>query len=259
MPHISLQAEPLFHIGVLTVTNSLLVSTVALILIVIGAMLVRRGLALNVGGILQNVAESAIEALLELMESVLGTREEAERYLPLIATIFLFVMTSNWLGLMPGVGSIFFETGGDHAHAHLLRSPASDLNFTLAIAIVSVISANLLGAIKLGFFAHLGKFFNFSNPVMFFVGILELVSEFAKMVSFSFRLFGNVFAGEVLLMIVAFLVGYIIPLPFMFLELFVGFVQAFVFAMLTLVFLGLHTTAHDEHEEHVQGSTLIRN
>jgi len=247
MPEITLKAEELFHLGGLPITNTYLVSFLALVILVILGMLVGNRLRLSVGWF-QNIVEIAIEALLDLMESVLGSREAAERYLPLIATIFLFVMTSNWLGLMPGVGSIFFETG--EGHAHFLRSPASDLNFTLAIAITSVIAVNLLGAIKLGLFAHLGKFFNFSNPVMFFVGILELVSEFAKVVSFSFRLFGNVFAGEVLLTIVAFLVGYIIPLPFMFLELFVGFVQAFVFAMLTLVFLGLHTTSHEVHEEH---------
>ncbi|MFA6006637.1 MAG: F0F1 ATP synthase subunit A [Candidatus Paceibacterota bacterium] len=256
MPEISLKAEELFHIGSLPITNTYLVSFLALFGLVVVGMILNEKIKLSVGW-LQNIVEVVLEALLELMESVLGSREAAEKYLPLIATIFLFVITSNWLGLLPGMGSILFHT--EEGIVPLLRSPASDLNFTLAIAISSVVAANLLGMIKLGFFGHLGKFFNFSDPINFFVGILELVSEFAKVVSFSFRLFGNVFAGEVLLTIVAFLVGYIVPLPFMFLEIFVGFIQAFVFAMLTLVFLGLHTTSHDAHAEagaHSQGSTL---
>jgi F-type H+-transporting ATPase subunit a len=98
-----------------------------------------------------------------------------------------------------------------------------------------------------GSFKHLGKYFNFTNPINFFIGILEMVSEVAKIVSLSFRLFGNVFAGEVLLTIISFLAPYIIPLPFMILELFVGMIQAFIFAMITLVSISLHTTAH-EHE-----------
>lgn len=248
MPEILLHAEELFHIGPLPVTNTYLVSLFAMTVLVALGILIRSRLTLAAEGI-QNLAEMAIEGLLDLMESVLGSRNAAERYFPLIATIFLFVLASNWLGLFPGVGAIYFITGEDHAHAHLLRSPASDLNFTLAIALASVIAVNIMGALKLGFFVHLGKFFNFSNPVMFFVGILELVSEFAKVVSFSFRLFGNVFAGEVLLTIVAFLVGYVVPIPFLILEIFVGFIQAFVFAMLTLVFLGLHTTAHHDESE----------
>jgi len=219
-------------------------------------MVLNNRLRLSVGW-LQNLVEMVFEALLDLMESVLGSRAAAEKYLPLVATIFLFVITSNWLGLLPGVGTIVFHS--EEGVVPFFRSPAADLNFTLAIAITSVVAANLLGMIKLGFFKHLGKFFNFSDPVMFFVGILEIVSEFAKVISFSFRLFGNVFAGEVLLMIIGFLAAYVIPLPFMFLELFVGFIQAFVFAMLTLVFLALHTTSHDGHEEAHgagEGSTL---
>jgi F-type H+-transporting ATPase subunit a len=114
-----------------------------------------------------------------------------------------------------------------------------------------VLSVNILGAVAIGLRGHLGKFFNFGKPfpIMLFVGLLELVSEFVKIVSFSFRLFGNIFAGEVLLTIVAFLVPYVVPLPFLFLEVFVGFIQALIFSMLTLVFLGMSTVAHEAHEE----------
>ena len=103
---------------------------------------------------------------------------------------------------------------------------------------------NLLAIIAIGARAHVSKFLNFKSPIDFFVGLLELISEFAKMVSFSFRLYGNIFAGEVLLVIVGFLVPYLAPLPFLFLEIFVGFIQAFVFAMLTLVFVAVATAEH---------------
>jgi F-type H+-transporting ATPase subunit a len=241
--HISLAAEKLFSIGGFPVTNALLMSGLAFVVLVSLALLLRRKITF-IPGKLQNVFEIMLEQLLVLMDSVLGSREKSEKYLPLIATIFLFVVTSNWLGLLPGVGSLIWKEGGERIP--LLRSGAADLNFTLALGIITVVGINLFGFLALGFKQHAGKFFNFKGPIDFFVGILELVSEFAKIVSFSFRLFGNVFAGEVLLTIIAFLAPYVIPVPFLFLEIFVGFIQAFVFAMLALVFVAIATTGHDE-------------
>jgi F-type H+-transporting ATPase subunit a len=119
----------------------------------------------------------------------------------------------------------------------LLRGANADLNTTLALAVIAVIAIQVLGVSAIGAIKYAKKFFNFSNPINAFVGFLELISEFSKLISFSFRLFGNIFAGEVLLMVIAFLVPYIAPLPFFFLELFVGIVQALVFMMLTLVFI----------------------
>jgi len=130
-------------------------------------------------------------------------------------------------------------------HSPLFRAPTTDLNFTIALAIISVLSVNILGAAAIGLRHHLGKFFNFKNPIMFFVGILELISEFVKIISFSFRLFGNIFAGEVLLLIIGFLLPYIVPLPFLFLEVFVGVIQGFIFAMLTLVFVSMATVPQE--------------
>jgi F-type H+-transporting ATPase subunit a len=251
MVHISLRAEELFRIGSFPVTNALLMSFLAFVLLAGGAYLLRRKIAL-IPDKAQGIAELVLEAILDLMDSVLGDRRKSERYLPLVATIFLFVMCSNWLGLLPGVGSIFLEVveDGHIARAPLFRSAAADLNFTLALGILAVISINLFGIMAIGIRKHVGKFFDFSNPINFFVGILELVSEFAKIISFSFRLFGNVFAGEVLLTIVVFLVPYVIPLPFLFLETFVGFIQAFVFAMLALVFIAIATAEHGAEEHH---------
>lgn len=240
-PHISLSAEPLFSIGSVSITNSLFVAvSVALLLMVLAAAFHRR-LRL-VPGMLQSVIEVIFEQLLSLMESVLGSRSKAEKYLPLVATIFIFILVSNWLGLLPGVGSIGLS--GPAGFVPLLRPPGADLNFTLAIAVVAVLAVNLLAIIAIGARAHVSKFLNFKSPIDFFVGLLELISEFAKMVSFSFRLYGNIFAGEVLLVIVGFLVPYLAPLPFLFLEIFVGFIQAFVFAMLTLVFVAVATAEH---------------
>jgi len=243
-PHISLAAEELFRIGHFPVSNSLLLAVIALVFLVGVALLFRKRLSM-VPGMFQSLVETAVDGLLGLMDSVLGKRALSERYLPIVATIFLFVLVSNWLGLVPGVGSIVLHTNGETTH--LLRAPSSDLNFTLALAVIAVLGANVIGVAALGALAHGKKYFNFSNPITFFVGILELVSEFAKMVSFSFRLFGNVFAGEVLLVIIAFLVPYLVPLPFLFLEVFVGFIQAFIFAMLTLVFIAAAVTEHAEH------------
>lgn len=246
MENISLKAETIFHIGSFGVTNSLLLSAVVLVFLIILGIVFKRRLALVPGG-MQNLLEAASEGLLGLMASVLGSEEKAQKYFPLIANIFLVILLSNWFELIPGVGTIGIYQGAAHtAFAPFFRAPAADLNFTIAIAAIAVLAVNLFGVLTIGFWKHFGKFFTLKNPIHTFVGFLEFISEIAKMVSFSFRLFGNIFAGEVLLVIVGFLVPYIVPLPFMFLEIFVGFIQAFVFAMLTLVFIGI-ATAELEH------------
>jgi F-type H+-transporting ATPase subunit a len=194
-----------------------------------------------VPGKLQSAVEMGVEMLLNFMESTLGSMEAAEKYFSLVATIFIFVWGANLLEVVPGLGSVSLNG------ASIIRSPAADLNFTIAFAIISVLMTNIIGMAATGTFEHIGKYLNFHGPIEFFIGILELISEIAKIISLSFRLFGNIFAGEVLLSIMAFLAPYIIPLPFLFLELFVGLIQAFIFATITLVSISLHTTVH-EHE-----------
>lgn len=242
MEEISLKAQELFSIGGFSVTNSLLLTcTVSLILIFFSLCMYRK---INIiPGNLQSAVEMGTEWFLDVMHATLGSIEKAERYFPLIATIFIFIMVSNLLGIFPGVGSFFIEHGS--TEVSLFRSPAADLNFTLAFAVISVVMTNVLGIMAVGFLPHISKFLNFQNPIKFFIGILEMVSEFAKIISLSFRLFGNVFAGEVLLTIIFFLAPYFIPLPFLFLELFVGLIQAFLFAMLTLVSISLHTAVQE--------------
>jgi F-type H+-transporting ATPase subunit a len=240
---ISLRAETIFHIGSFPVTNSLLLSALVLVILVSFALVLRKKIAM-VPGMVQNVAELILEGALGIMDSVLnGDRKASEKYLPLVFTIFLFILFSNWLGLLPGVGSLVVNQGAGVV-TPLFRSPASDLNFTLALALIAVTFVNIFGTAAIGLKGRLSVFFNFKGPIDFFVGILEIISEFAKIISFSFRLFGNVFAGEVLLAILAYLVPYVVPVPFLFLELFVGFIQALIFAMLTTVFIGMSVVGH---------------
>ncbi len=247
MLQISLRAEEIFRVGSFPVTNAVLLAVLVLVLLTVVAVVLRRKFSF-IPGHAQGIMEILLEGALGLMGSVLGSRKKAEKYMPLVFTVFFFILCSNWLGLFPGVSSIVVHQGSESVP--LLRSPASDLNFTLALALIAVTFANAFGVAAVGLKARLSVFFNFKGPIDFFVGILELVSEFAKIISFSFRLFGNIFAGEVLLAIMAFLVPYLAPLPFMFLEIFVGFIQAFIFGMLTLVFVAIAVSHGEDFDEH---------
>lgn len=244
MPEIHLKAEEILNIGNFPLTNSLLTSFLIAGLMLAAGFFIRKNLTL-VPGRMQNFFEIIIENILKLMGSVLPDRKLSEKYLPLVATIFLFVLAANWLGLVPGVGSL----GVQREHfVPIFRPPSSDLNFTIALAIIAVFAVNLFGSLALGFKKHFSKFFTLKNPIFsFFVGMPEFVSEFIKIISFSFRLFGNIFAGKVLLLVVAFLIPYFVPLPFLALELFVGFIQAFIFAMLTLVFIAMAAQTETAH------------
>ena len=244
MHEISLSADTLFLIGNFPFTNTLLLSLFAVGVIALTGFFLQKRYA-QVPGAAQGIAEIAYEEFASLMDSVLGDRKKSERYLPFVASMFIFILVSNWLGILPGVGSLGIVEG-EHHFTPLLRSPASDLNFTLALAILTVVMVNVFGIVAIGAWKHISKFLNFSGPINFFVGILEFISEIARMISFAFRLFGNVFAGEVLLVVIAFLVPFAAPVPFFFLEIFVGFVQAFVFAMLALVFIAIATVEHGE-------------
>lgn len=261
--NISLAAEPIFYIGTFPVTNTLLVAWVVIAFLVIIALLVR-GKLKDIPTGLQNIVEMVIDGALTFMETITNDRKQAKNFFPIVFTIFIFVIFSNWVEIVPGLGSIgiWEEHHGKTILIPFIRSSSADLNLTLALAIFSVISIQIFGIISLGFLKYSSKFLpfgslfvwkkgvpipSFNGFIMFAAGCLELIAELAKVVSFSFRLFGNIFAGEVLLLVVSFLVPYIVPLPFLLLEIFVGFVQALVFSMLTLVFLKMATTAHEAH------------
>ncbi len=245
--HISLAAEEVFNIGGLSVNNSLLAGLVGSIIIFTLFYLAARSVRLQPASKLANAVEAVSEAILNLIEQVTQDSAKAARFFPLLMTLFTFILVNNWLGLLPGFGSITIAT--EHGVVPLFRGATADLNTTLALAMISVVMTQVYAIRELGLFKHLSKYFSL-NPVLLFVGLLELVSEFSKMISFSFRLFGNIFAGEVLLVVIAYLAPALAPLPFFGLELFVGLVQALVFTMLTLVFLEIATSEHGEHAEH---------
>lgn len=243
---ISISAEKLFSLWGFPVTNAFLIGVLVSLFVILITQLVRLGWQ-AVPGRFQNLLEGAFEGILNLLESVTQNAVEARRFFPLIATIFLFVLFSNWIGLLPGLGTIGLNHGeaGHQTIIPFLRSTSADLNFTIALSLISVLTIQFTGIMALGIVKYGKKFFvsPFHKPYILgtFMGFLELISEFAKLLSFSFRLFGNIFAGEILLTVMLHLVPYFIPLPFLALEVFIGFIQAAVFAMLTAVFLKMAT------------------
>lgn len=277
LPAIEIPAEPVFHIAGFPITNTLIASWLSMIVLILLSYFGTRHMSLVPAG-LQNALEMLIEGFYKLAEDMAGPKW-ARRFFPIIMTIFLFLIVSNWMGILPFYGSIGWlhpahegatghairpltehvalilrneaPEGEGYVLAPFLRSAATDLNVPLALAIVSVMLTQYFGIRAMGL-KYFTKFFafNFRKGLMglvdFFVGLLELVSEFAKIISFTFRLFGNIFAGEVLLGVLAFLIPYLISVPFYGLELFIGFIQALVFMMLTLVFFTLATMGHGE-------------
>lgn len=245
--HISLAAEKIIEIGPIAITNTMLVTWIVIGLLSYAAVKVSHNIK-AVPGTLQNIFEFILESIENLIQDVTIDKAKTRQFLPLVATFFIFIITANWIGLLPGFETIGLWTkiGGEEVLKPFLRPPGSDLNTTLALAIVSMVAVQIFGIKSLGI-KYFKKFLNFKGPIEFFVGIIETVSEFAKIISFSFRLFGNVFAGAVLLAVISFFIPFVAAVPFYGLELFVGFVQALVFAMLTTVFMFMATISHDEH------------
>ncbi len=252
---ISLQAEKLFTVAGFPVNNSLLAGVAASLLLIVVFGLAALRVKQKPGKGFSQVIEAAFEALINFIENVTHDREQAVRFFPLVATLFFFILFSNWMGLLPGFGSVTYKTA--EGVVPLLRGANADINTTLALALISVLMTQVYAVRELGIAVHLKKYFSL-NPILSFVGALEIIGEFSKMISFSFRLFGNIFAGEVLLIVISGLVPILGPLPFFGLELFVGLIQALVFATLSLVFLSIATKAHghgsDEHASAVAGA-----
>jgi F-type H+-transporting ATPase subunit a len=239
---ISVHLEPyiLGHIGAMPITATLLTSWVAMVVLVIAAVVVGRRLQLVPSGA-QNAFEAIIGGAYGFVRDTLESDTLARKYFPVLMTIFLFILTMNWLGLLPGVTSVgFYEGHGDAAHfVPFLYPPATDLNITLAFSIVAMFVIEFAGIAALGVWKYGGKFINFSSPLKFVVGLIELISEIGRLISFSFRLFGNIFAGKTLLVVIMFFVPMVLPVPILAYEVFVGMIQAAVFAFLTLIFIKL--------------------
>lgn len=292
---VAVKPEIMFVLGGFEITNTLIVTWIAMLILILLGYLATRKMQLVPSG-LQNAMEFAIEGIASLCDSVAGG-ERAKKFFPIVATIFLFVVISNLLGLIPGFGPIgtitlekdhpapksiallgethLFaaqeeEAGAAPVLAPFFRSPSTDINTTLAIALIAMILVQVFGIQALGFLGYFGKFFNFARIGKFFgglfsgkakggdlafgfldvfIGLIEFISEIAKVFAFTFRLFGNIFAGEVVLLIMSFLF-LALPLVFYGFEVFVGFIQGFVFAVLTLAFMTIATTGHGGEEHH---------
>jgi len=268
-------AEPIFHIGSFPITNSLITAWIAVAVFAVIAFALNRRLASGTPGRFQSAVEGLVEFMLGYVDQVTNDRTKSKKFLPLVGTLFLFILVCNWMGALPGFGTLTrtIELHGHVEAAPILRPANADLNLTLAMALLTVITSHLVGMITVGFFAHWNKFIALGTVVKGFrkggidimvgiveaaVGAIELVSEVAKVVSLSLRLFGNIFAGEVLITVMYGLVAYAVPLPFTALELIVGVVQATVFSMLALVYLTiLSEKPHGEHaEDHASGGDM---
>ena len=238
--HIALKAERLFTLWGIPITNTLITAWVVIALLLITAFFVGRRPRL-VPGKVQNVFEMLFEYVLGLMEETLGSRALAVRFFPLIVTLFLFIFASNMFEFLPFVESIGFNIGGEFVP--LLRSVNTDLNVTLAFAIIAYLVIELTGVAVLGFWRYGAKFVNLRGGVLgFVIGIIEFVSNLARLISFSFRLFGNIFAGGILIAVALSFVPLLLPVPIMLFELFVGLVQAAIFALLTMAFIKIAIT-----------------
>jgi len=259
----SLPAETAFELFGFPIANSVVGAWITIIILVVFSYLVTRRMKI-IPGRLQGLFESLLGWLYNFCKNVAG-EENGRRFFPVVATIFLFVAFNAWLSLIPGFGSIEIINPEGH-HIHLIRGANTDINMPLALALASFCFVEFFGLKTLGirylskflnvgqFFRSLGQIFKgkvkaglsglITGAIMIIVGILETLSEFVRIVSFTFRLFGNMTAGEILLLIAIFLIPWLFALPFYGLELLVGFVQALIFAGLTLVFLTLATAHH---------------
>jgi F-type H+-transporting ATPase subunit a len=233
---VPLAAERLGEFHGLPVSNTLLTSWAVMAILILIAFFVGRSIKL-VPGKVQLIFESVISFAYDYMTETLEDRKLARVFLPLILTLFLFIVTANMLEFTPGIGSI--GVWHDETLVPLFRSMNTDLNVTLALALIAFFTIEITGMKVLGFFTYMSKFINFKSPLAFIVGLIELGSELVRIVAFSFRLFGNILAGEVLIAVVSYFVPYVLPSALMSFELFIGFVQAGIFSLLTLLFIKL--------------------
>jgi F-type H+-transporting ATPase subunit a len=265
---VTIFAEPIKHFENFTITNALFSSWFAVLIIIVVSVILRSKLREIPRGI-QNLFEVIVEGALSMCDQVTNDRALSLKIFPFAISVFFFILLNNWLGIMP-LGGFGLIEEGEHGLAFIpiFRGGTADINMTLALAVMAVIGANLFGVFSLGAWKTFNKYVNLKAlgqigkkirkdptiilvaPITFFVGLFEIIGEVAKVASLSFRLFGNVFAGEVLLASIAALVAYIVPIPFLFLEIFVGVIQAFIFSILLVVYFTIGASDHDHEEEH---------
>lgn len=265
---VTIFAEPIFHVGSFPITNSLLTSWLAVIVIILISVFIRLKMK-KIPGKVQHIFEVMLDGALSLCDQVTNNRKISIRIFPIVFSLFVFILINNWIGLLPFISAIGFTAteGGHSAFVPLFRAGTADINTTLALSVLMVIGSNIFGVLILGIWKTLNKYVNVNAlgsmvtkvkkdpsvlivaPITVFVGLLELIGEAAKIASLSFRLFGNVFAGEVLLASMAAIFTYVLPGPFLFLEVFIGLIQALIFSLLAAVYFTIAAQDHSEHEE----------
>lgn len=248
---ISLASEVVAHVGHFEIRNTMLMAWLAMLALLALSVAIRFTGYKLVPGRFQAAVELVVIGLYDLFASVVNDDRLARKFFPLVGTMFIFIVLGNWMGIFPGVGSITImgHHDGHEMAIPLFRSMNADVNMTLAIAFIAMASVQFFGMSELGIGGYGSKFIvaPWKDPIGMFVGFLEIIGEFSKVISFTFRLFGNIFAGEVLLIVISYLVPYIAPVPFLGMELFVGLIQGLVFALLTTAFLKSAVTSHHEH------------
>jgi F-type H+-transporting ATPase subunit a len=247
-PHVSIAPDPIFHIGNFTVTNANLLALLgAAVIFALGFAMVR-AIRNNSRSRFLYGGMALFENLYDTTVEVIGDKRVARKVFPLAVTLFFFFLVNNWLGLLPVVGPLTYNG------LPLFRGAAADMNTTFALAIISIVTAQVWAIKRRGLFGNIKRYIvnPFKDPLHAFEGFLEIIAEFSRTLALSLRIFGNVFGGEVLLAVIAFLAGWAaaVALPlFYVLELFVGAVQAYVFYMLTIAFIGLGLPSDDGHGE----------
>lgn len=244
-PHVSIAPEAIFHIGSWPLTNSMLLGIIGYCLIIWLFVATARAIKKGSRSKAMHAMLWVFEMMYDTVVSVTGSTKKAKRLAPLAITMFFLIVVNNWLGLVPGVGSITYDG------QPLFRGLAADMNFTFALAIISMVTVQIWAIKQHGLFGNMRRYLHnpLKDPAHAFEGMLEFIAEFSRGTALSMRLFGNVFGGEVLLGVIAYITSFGAPLAlpvFMVLELFVGAVQAYVFFMLTVVFISLGSSSHDE-------------
>lgn len=236
--------EIITHIGTFPITNTITNTLFVDALIVSSVVILKKKMS-KIPGFFQNIIETVLETFYNFIESI--AKDSTAKIFPLVVSFFLFILLANWSGLIPGLNLIgfFHEENHKRVFIPLFRNATSDLNVTFALAIISFAATHALSVQKLGIKEYVGRYISL-NPINLFVGVLEIVSEFTKVLSLSFRLFGNIFAGEVVLVTVSSIFAFIFPIPFLMLEIIVGLVQALVFSLLTMVFMAVLATPHQQ-------------
>jgi F-type H+-transporting ATPase subunit a len=228
LPEISIAGEKLFDVFGFEVTNTFFLTIVISLVVFLFSFFSLRGKNM-IPKKLQNFWEFLLESLYNFFNSITGSEKKTKEIFPLAASLFILILFCNLVELIPGLGIFPF-----------LRSPSSDLNLTIALAVLSVGAVNYLAVKNLGAIGYMKKFVS-KNPVMLFAGILEGVGEITRVISLAFRLFGNIFAGEILLIVISFLFAYGLSVPFLGLEVLVGLIQAFIFPTLIVIFYTIGT------------------